>query len=91
MKASEIASEAALALANRAEIRDNPNGERSAAKAADIMTAWTGKEYTASDIWRTLMAVKMARSLQGKFHADDFIDLAGYAALLGECEAELNE
>lgn len=87
MRAEEIAGAACDALSNRASLRDQPNGERSAARAAEILTAWLGKEFTESEVWMTLMAVKLSRSIQGKFHADDYIDLAGYAALLGECES----
>lgn len=75
------------ALEQRAAIRDQPNGERSAKKAADIMTAWTGEDWFEEDVWRCLMAVKMARDSQGKFHLDDLTDLASYAALLGEARA----
>lgn len=78
------------ALQERAAVRDAPGGERSADRAADILTAWTGKIWTASDVWRCLLAVKQAREIQGAFHADDYIDGAGYFALLGEAEAGLN-
>lgn len=78
------------ALQERAAVRDAPGGERSAGRAADILTAWTGREWTASDVWRCLLAVKQARESQGDFHADDYIDGAGYFALLGEHEARLN-
>lgn len=83
--------EAALdALNQRAAIRDKPNGERSALKAANILSAWTGREWAEEDVWRCLLATKMARESQGAFHADDCIDGAGYFALLGECRS-INE
>ena len=91
MKADEILDVASIGLAQRAKLRDQPNGERSAARAADILSAWLGKEVTEAEVWMTLMAVKLSRSVQGKFHADDYVDLAGYAALLGECEANNSE
>ena len=78
------------ALQERAAVRDAPGGERSAGKAADILTAWTGRQWTTSDVWRCLLAVKQAREIQGAFHSDDYTDGAGYFALLGEHEARLN-
>lgn len=76
------------ALSQRAAIRDQPSGERSAGKAADILTAWTGVKWVESDVWRCLLAIKLARESQGQFHVDDLIDLAGYAGLLAECRSK---
>lgn len=81
---------ALYALQERAAIRDRPDGERSAERAAAILMAWTGQAWTASDVWRCLLAVKQAREIQGAFHSDDYTDGAGYFALLGEHEARLN-
>ena len=84
MQAHEFVNDAAKALEDRAVLRDAPGGERSAPKAAAILTAWTGREWAAADVWRCLLAVKLAREIQGNPHADDYTDLAGYAGLLGE-------
>lgn len=85
MKATDFLQSALDALDQRAKLRDQPTGERSAARAADILTAWTGAKWMESDVWRCLLAIKLAREIQGQFHADDYADMAGYAALLGEC------
>lgn len=77
------------ALRQRAAVRDQPSGERSARRAADILTAWKGREWSEDDVWSVLFAVKMSRAEQGAFHADDYIDLCGYAALMAECRAGL--
>jgi hypothetical protein len=82
--ASDFLSDALSALKGRAELRDKVGGERSAGKAASILSAWTGDIWTEGDVWKCLIAVKLAREEQGKFHADDLVDLAGYAALLAE-------
>lgn len=87
LRAPDFVRTALEALDNRGAIRDQPDGERSAKKAARILSAWTDKEVSEEDVWRTLIAVKMARESQGAFHADDLIDLAGYAGLLAECRA----
>jgi hypothetical protein len=85
--AADFLREALDALEQRSALRDQPTGERSAARAAAILTAWTGAAVSEADVWRTLVAIKLAREIQGRFHADDYADLAGYAGLLGECLA----
>ena len=77
------------ALSQRAAIRDQPSGERSAGKAADILTAWTGVKWVESDVWRCLLAMKLARESQGAFHLDDLLDGSAYMALLAECRARV--
>lgn len=71
-------------LLKNAALRDSPKGERSAPRAAAILTAWTGREWSAIDVWKCLVAVKMAREAQGAVHIDDYIDAAAYFSLLGE-------
>lgn len=88
LTAPYILQSALDALSQRAAIRDQPTGERSAAKAAEILTAWTSNDWTEAEVWRCLIAVKLARESQGQFHADDLIDLAGYSGLLAECRAK---
>jgi 2-keto-3-deoxy-L-rhamnonate aldolase RhmA len=77
------------ALSQRAAIRDQPTGERSAGRAAAILEAWTGRQWVEEDVWRCLMAVKMAREQQGAFHVDDLLDLSAYCALLCETRARV--
>lgn len=76
---------AAGAMTERAKTRDAQSGERSMARAVAIFRAHTGIELSESDGWRFMLALKMAREIQGDYHPDDYTDLAGYAALLGEC------
>lgn len=78
------------ALLKNAALRDMPAGERSAPKAAAILTAWTGHKWSAVDVWKCLIAVKMARESQGAVHLDDYVDAAAYLALLGEEVTERN-
>jgi hypothetical protein len=88
-QAPEFLERALRALQGNARLRDAPGGERSAPRARDILEAWTGRQWCETDIWRVLFAVKMAREMQGQFHADDIVDLTGYAALLGESRVKL--
>lgn len=83
-KAHEFVDMASTSLAKNARLRDQPTGERSAERAAAILSAWTGMTWNEADVWRCLLAVKMSREIQGDFHADDYVDMAGYSALLGE-------
>lgn len=87
MRADDFLKSALDALEQRAVLRDQPGGERSAARAAAIVSAWEGREYDEAHIWRVQIAIKQAREIQGQFHADDYTDLSGYAGLLGECQA----
>ena len=87
MKAADFLQAGLDAMKDRAEVRDQPSGERSAARAASILRAWTNHDWVEADVWRCLMAVKMAREQQGKFHVDDLLDLSAYSALLAEFRA----
>jgi hypothetical protein len=35
-----------------------------------------------------LVVLKIVRSRNGKYNRDDYVDLAAYAGLLGECESQ---
>lgn len=74
-------------LGERAKLRDQPNGERSMARTVAIFNAWTGNNLSVEDGWRFMIALKQAREIQGFYNADDYEDLANYAALLGEEES----
>ena len=84
LNAQDFIDMASASLAKNARLRDQPTGERSAERAAAILSAWTGMTWTEADVWRCLLAVKLSREIQGDFHADDYVDIAGYSALLGE-------
>lgn len=88
MNAADFLQAGLDAMKERAAVRDQPTGERSAARAASILRAWTGGEWSEADVWRCLMAVKMARETQGALHTDDLVDGAAYFALLGECRVK---
>lgn len=87
MRANKIITEAQNAL-NRGVTRDTPSGERSMAHAVKIFEAVTGIELTETQGWTFMLALKQARMMRGKPHPDNYIDLAGYAALLGEAALE---
>ena len=74
-------------LGARATTYDKPTGERSMERTVKVFAALTDIQLTEEQGWLFLEALKQVRSLQGKFKADNYEDLAGYAALRGEAAA----
>jgi hypothetical protein len=60
-------------------------GERSMEQTVELFKVFTGITLTELDGWRFLLCLKLARSTTGKPKLDTYVDLAGYAALTGEC------
>ena len=89
MNAADFLQAGLDAMKDRAAVRDQPTGERSAARAAAILRSWTQGDWSEADVWRCLLAVKMAREAQGALHTDDMVDGAAYFALLGECRVRV--
>lgn len=88
MDAHGILSAAAEAIDDRAAERDICQ-ERSMALAVAIFQAWTGIDDMTEEMgWRFMIALKMARAEQGRFQLDDWVDMAGYVGLAGECAAK---
>lgn len=83
--AAQFLAAASNRIASAAVERDAPGGERSMARAVAIFKAWTGIDIPESDGWRFMLSLKLAREVQGECCPDDYVDIAGYAALLGEC------
>ena len=74
-------------LGARAATYDKPTGERSMERTIKVFAALTDIQLTEEQGWLFMEALKQVRSLQGKFKADNYEDLAGYAALRGEAAA----
>lgn len=85
LTADEIVMSAAIAMKERAALRDKVGGERSMQKTVEIFNTIRNRGLSEEDGWWFMVALKIARSQQGNFHADDYVDLAGYAGLAGEC------
>lgn len=71
-------------MKDRATTYDAPQGERSMGKCVDMFRALTGIEITEEQGWKFMCCLKLVRSEQGAFRADNFEDLAAYAGLAGE-------
>ena len=74
-------------LGNRASTYDKPTGERSMGRTVETFAALTDIQLTEEQGYLFMEVLKQVRSLQGKFKADNYEDLAGYAALRGEAAA----
>ena len=74
-------------LGDRASTYDSPEGERSMRRTVNAFAALTDIQLTEEQGFLFMEVLKQVRSLQGKFKADSYEDLAGYAALRGEAAA----
>ncbi len=87
----KILDDAAQTLRDRGVEYDGKGyqgGERSMAQTVEIFKAISGIELSELNGWRFLLSLKLARSTTGKPKRDSYVDLAGYAALAGECALE---
>ena len=84
MTAPDILQAGIDAMAQRAAVRDLPDGERSMCRAVAAFNALTGRDLAEVDGWLFMVILKAARSTAGAHHLDDWTDMAAYAALAGE-------
>ena len=78
---------AADLIEQRGKQRDSDAGERSMARTVAAFNAVYGASLTETQGWHFMELLKMVRSSQGDYVADDFDDKVAYAALAAECEA----
>lgn len=88
-KAVQILNEAVAIMAERGKSYDKSGGEaeRSMPKIVAMFNALTGHELTPEQGWKFMCCLKLARSEQGEYREDNYLDGAAYMALAGE-EAE---
>lgn len=72
----------------RGKQRDSDTGERSMKRTVDAFNAAFGKDLTETEGWMFMVCLKMARSVNGDFQLDDYIDGTSYFALAGESAAK---
>jgi len=84
MKAHEILEAGLGHMKDRAATYDKPAGERSMGATVAAFHAITGHAMTEEEGWLFMGVLKMVRSQQGGFRADNYEDLAAYAGLQGE-------
>lgn len=90
MSAIELLEKAASHLKDRAETYDKPEGERSIGAAVEAFNAVTGDGLmnTGERGWLFMAILKMVRTQQGSYRADNYEDGAAYFALMGEAACE---
>lgn len=84
MKAHQILEAGLGHMKDRSAAYDKPAGERSMGATVDAFRAITGHDLTEEQGWLFMGLLKMVRSQQGGFRADNYEDLAAYAGLQGE-------
>lgn len=71
-------------VGDRAAERDT-DAERSMKTCVDAFNAMYGTELTEEQGWMFMVFLKASRAKGGKFKLDDYVDMAAYAGLAGEC------
>ena len=61
-----------------------PNMQRT----ADLWSVILGQKVRPDQVAMCMIAVKMARLVESPLHTDSVVDIAGYAAVLRECQTE---
>lgn len=82
--AVKILEAAAKHLQDRAVVYDDPSGEHSMDKTVRMFNTLTGHELTEEQGWAFMALLKLVRSQQGDYRADNYEDGAAYFALAGE-------
>lgn len=74
-------------MQDRATTYDRPQGERSMGNCVTAFNTITGHNLTEEQGWAFMAILKIVRTQQGKYRADNYEDLAAYAGLAGEAAA----
>ena len=89
MNAHDFLIQGVSEMGSRAATYDAPEGERSMAATVAMFNALTGNNLTEEQGWKFMCCLKLVRSEQGAFRADNFVDGAAYFGLAGETAARL--
>lgn len=89
--AARILRRSAEIIEQRAASRDQPNGEKSMAKAVQMFNVCYGTCLTEVQGWHFMELLKMVRSAYGCYTPDDYEDKLGYAALAAEAAENENK
>lgn len=84
MTAADILKAALGHMEDRAATYDKPEGERSMPATVAAFNALTGHQLTAEQGWLFMTVLKLCRTQQGGFRADNYEDGSAYFALMGE-------
>jgi hypothetical protein len=85
ISAIEFLERAADLMLERAKQYDNPEGERSMARAVASFNVLTGNILSEQEGWMFMLLLKLARQSQSdEWHKDSSEDAIAYAALMAE-------
>lgn len=84
MNAADILKAALDHMEDRAATYDKPEGERSMPATVAAFNTLTGHTLTAEQGWLFMTVLKLCRTQQGGFRADNYEDGSAYFALMGE-------
>lgn len=84
MNAADILKAALGHTEDRAATYDKPEGERSMPATVAAFNALTGHSLNAEQGWLFMTVLKLCRTQQGAFRADNYEDGSAYFALMGE-------
>lgn len=84
MEAQDFLEQGVKEMGERATTYDAPEGERSMGKTVAMFNALTGADISEAQGWKFMACLKLVRSEQGDFRADNFVDGAAYFGLAGE-------
>lgn len=83
-KAADVLTAALGHMQDRAATYDKPEGERSMPATVAAFNALTGHTLTAEQGWLFMTVLKLCRTQQGGYRADNYEDGSAYVALMGE-------
>lgn len=86
--AHEFLEKALGHMQDRATTYDSAKGERSMGKTVAMFNAMYEQELTEEQGWAFMCLLKLVRTSQGDFRADNYEDLAAYAGLMGESASQ---
>lgn len=89
--AHEFLEKALGHMQDRAATYDSAKGERSMGKTVAMFNAMYEQELTEEQGWAFMCLLKLVRTSQGDFRADNYEDLAAYAGLMGESASQVGE
>lgn len=89
--AHEFLEKALGHMQDRATTYDSAKGERSMGKTVAMFNAMYEQEITEEQGWAFMCLLKLVRTSQGDFRADNYEDLAAYAGLMGESASQGGE
>lgn len=83
MKAAYFLTQAQAEIQDRAKVYDHASRGQSMAATVGMFNALTGHSLTEQQGWKFMVCLKLVRSEQGEYRADNYVDGAAYMGLAG--------